>query len=98
VIPRSKYDEIIHLFEELEAEREKRKRTQIRRKIELYTCSVRKNSYINHLSSIDYYRQTKNGKYPLMSHLFVLDKDYDFDEKELKGIGIINEDSNIEFA
>jgi len=62
VIPRSKYDEIIPLFEQLEKEDESKKRTIIRRKIETYTCSIRKYSYKDYLSPIDHYRKTTHGK------------------------------------
>lgn len=96
VIPRAKYDEIITLFEKLEVENDKRKRTEIRRKIELYTCSVNRYSYEKFLQPIDHYRQTKSGKYPLMSHLFILDKEYDFDEFKLKGVGLTKEESSLE--
>lgn len=96
VIPRAKYDEIIPLFEKLEIENDKRKRTEIRREIELYTCSVSRYSYEKFLQPIDHYRQTKSGKYPLMSHLFILDKEYDFDEFKLKGVGLKKEESSSE--
>src|SRR5690625_7424994 len=89
VIPRAKYDEIIHLFEQLESENDKIRRTKIRREIERFTCSVRKNSYFKYLQPIDHFRETKGGKYRLMSHLFILDKEYEFDEEFLKGIGKI---------
>ena len=98
VIPRSIYDDIIPLFERLETEESSRKRTKLRREIERYTCSVRKQSYYNDLSSIDRYRQTKSGTYPLMSHLYILEKDYDFDEDRLQGVGIVNEEGSFEFV
>ena len=94
VIPRAKYDEIIHLFEQLESENDKIRRTKIRREIERFTCSVRKNSYFKYLQPIDHFRETKGGKYRLMSHLFILDKEYEFDEEFLKGIGIKKDDSD----
>lgn len=96
VIPRKVYDEIIPLFEQLETEPDQRKRIEIRREIERYTCSVRKNSFKNDLSPIDHYRQTKSGRYPLMSHLNILDKDYDFDSENLQGVGIQGDDSAFE--
>lgn len=89
VIPRSIYDEIIPLFEELEVEQDKSKRTELRRKIELYTCSVSKYTYKKYLQPIDHFRQTSKGKYRLMDYLYILDRDYDFDEKLLQGTGII---------
>ena len=95
VIPRAIYDEIIPLFERLELENNKSRRTELRREIELYTCSINKYSFDKYLQSIDHYRQTKHGKYPLMSHLFILDQPYDFDEENVKGIGIKKENSNV---
>lgn len=93
VIPRQTYDNIIPLFEQLETECDQRKRIEIRREIERYTCSVSKSMFRSYLSPLDHYRQTKSGKYPLMSHVFILDKDYDFDSDQLKGVGIKNEDA-----
>lgn len=88
VIPRKVYDDIIPLFERLETEEEQRKRIAIRREIERYTCSVSKGIYEPYLKPIDHFRKTGSGKYPLMSHLFILDRVYDFDTETLKGVGI----------
>lgn len=96
VIPRQIYDQIIPLFEQLEIESDSRKRMEIRRNIEKYTCSVNKRMFAKYVQPIDHYRQTKNGKYPLMSHVFILDKKYDFDEESLQGVGIEKEDSFFE--
>lgn len=96
VIPRKIYDEIIYLFEELEVAEEPKQRSKLRREIEKYTCSVNKRTFRNSMYPIDHYRQTKNGKYPLMDYVYILDKDYDFDENELKGVGILKEDSLFE--
>ncbi len=92
VIPRQTYDNIIPLFEQLETECEQHKRIEIRREIERYTCSVSKSMFRGYLSPLDHCRQTKSGKYPLMSNVFILDKNYEFDREQLKGVGIKNED------
>lgn len=96
VIPRQTYDCIIPLFEQLEAEVDQRKRIEIRREIERYTCSVSKSMFRDALDPIDHYRQTKSGKYPLMGHVYILDKDYEFDREQLKGVGIKKEDAGFE--
>lgn len=96
VIPRSVYDEIIPLFETLEIEKNKSKRTELRREIELYTCSVSKYTYSKYLQPLDHFRQTSKGKYRLMDYVYILDRDYDFNENTLKGTGIKKEDSNSE--
>lgn len=95
VIPRSVYDQIIPLFEALVKEQSKSKRTNLRQEIEKYTCSVGKYSYKKYLQPIELYRQTKNGKYPLISHLFILDREYDFNEKTLQGAGIKKINENV---
>lgn len=96
VIPRKIYDQIIPLFEQLEVEEEPKQRSNIRREIERYTCSVNKKIFQKHLHPIDHYRQTKDGRYPLMSHLFILEKEYDFDEDRLQGIGITKDEAFFE--
>lgn len=96
IIPRQEYDEIIHLFEKLETEGDKRARINIRREIERYTCSVSKRMYRSYIQPIDHYRQSKSGKYPLMSYLYILDRDYDFDRESLQGVGIKKEDDGFE--
>lgn len=95
-IPRKVYDQIIPLFEELELAESRKRRNELRREIEKYTCSVNKHMFKNSLYPIDHYRQTKSGRYPLMSHVYILDKDYDFDEQKLRGVGIVREDSFFE--
>lgn len=94
VIPRTVYDEIIPLFEELEEEQEKSKRTEIRRKIELHTCSVSKYTYRKYLQPIDHFRRTLKGKYRLMDYVYILDREYDFDSQTLRGLGIKKEADN----
>jgi len=96
VIPREIFDQIIPLFEQLELETDSIKRTEIRREIERYTCSVNKRMFKNYLETIDYYRKTKSGTYPLMNYVYILDKKYDFDEERLQGVGIEKEDSSFE--
>lgn len=96
VIPRKIYDEILYLFEELEREDDQKQRNKLRREIEKYTCSVNKRTFYKFLYPIDHYRQTKSGRYPLMNYVYILDKDYDFDEQEIKGVGILKEDSLFE--
>lgn len=96
VIPRKIYDEIIPLFEELEVAEKPARRNELRREIEKYTCSVNKKMFRNSLYPIDHFRKTKYGQYPLMNYVYILDKDYDFDEQKLKGIGILKEDSPFE--
>lgn len=96
VIPRIIYDQIIPLFEELEMAENPKRRNELRREIEKYTCSVNKRMFRNSLYPIEHYRKTENGYYPLMDYVYILDKDYDFNETVLKGIGIIKEDSLFE--
>lgn len=96
VIPRKVYDSIIHLFEKLEVEYDQKKRVQIRREIESFTCSVNKYRYKQHLYPIEHYRKTKSGKYRLMNHVYILEKDYDFDVETLAGIGIVDEETGWE--
>lgn len=96
IIPRKTYDHIIPLFEQLETEVNQSRRIEIRREIERYTCTVSKRMFKDALSPIDHYRQTKNGKYPLMSHIYILDRDYEFDRECLKGVGIKNENPGFE--
>lgn len=96
VIPRSIYDKIIPLFEELELETDKRKRTEIRREIEFHSCSVSKFTFKKYLDSIEYYRKTNNRRYRLMDYVYVLDTEYDFDEKTLRGTGVKKGDSSVD--
>lgn len=93
VIPRAKYDEITDLFMRLEKEDRKEKRTEIRRQIELYTFSVRKNTFHKYIKKIDFYRETKHGKYPLINYLYVIDKEYDFDIDKISGVGLIKDEN-----
>ena len=96
VIPRSIYDKIIPLFEALEVEEDKSKRTELRREIERYTCSVSKYMYRKYLEPIEHYRKTEKGKYRLMDYVYILDREYDFDETTLKGTGIKKEDESLD--
>lgn len=91
-IPRKVFDEIIPLFEQLEAEEDKQKRTNLRREIEAYTCSVRRNAFRNHLTPIDFYRKTKHGTYRLMDYVYILERPYDFERESCSGVGIIKDD------
>ncbi len=92
VIPRNIFDQTIPLFEALEVEEDKKKRTALRREIEAYTCSVMKGSFKKYLSPIDFYRKTKYGNYPVMENVFILDRPYEFDEVDLSGRGILKEE------
>lgn len=96
VIPRSIYDKIIPLFETLEGEEDKSKRTELRREIERYTCSVSKYMFRKYLEPIEHYRKTEKGKYRLMDYVYILDREYDFDETTLKGTGIKKEDESLD--
>jgi len=96
VIPRKIYDELIPLFEALEMETDGRKRSQLRREIEKYTCSVSKHMFKNALHPIDHYRQTKSGKYPVMNYIYILEKDYEFYPDMIAGRGILKEESKFE--
>ena len=93
IIPREIFDGIIHLFEQLEVEENKRKRTDLRREIETHTCSVRKSAFKKYLTSIDFYRKTKYGTYRLMNDVYILDRPYDFDRETYTGTGIVKEAS-----
>lgn len=90
VIPRTIYDEIYDLFESLESEQDSLERIRLRREIEKYTVSIRRSKDIEHsIDSIDFYQIGKDGrKYPVLSHIKVLDAHYNFDIEELHGIGL----------
>jgi hypothetical protein len=46
------------------------------------------------LQPLDHYRQTANRKYPLFKNVYILERNYDFNEKQLMGVGIVKEDSS----
>lgn len=94
VIPRQVYDSILPIIERLETEPDQRKRTEIRREIERYTCSVNLRTFQKDLQPLDHYRQTANRKYPLFKNVYILERNYDFNEKQLMGVGIVKEDSS----
>lgn len=94
VIPRNIYDKLTDIFIQLETEDNKRKRTEIRRIIDSYTCNVNKHTFRNYLHPVDFYRKTRTGKYPLISNLYVIDRPYDFDSKLIQGKGLLKEDDN----
>jgi len=88
------YDSILPIIERLETEPDQRKRTEIRREIERYTCSVNLRTFQKDLQPLDHYRQTANRKYPLFKNVYILERNYDFNEKQLMGVGIVKEDSS----
>lgn len=92
IIPRNIYDEQIDLFMQLENEIDKKKRSELRRKIEQYTCSVNKYVFRNDLQPIDFYYQTKSGKYPVINYVYVLDCPYDFNQDKIEGKGLLKEE------
>lgn len=94
VIPRDIYDQLTDVFLQLEHEQDKEKRTELRRTIENHTCSVNRRAFQKYLQPIDFYRQTKSGKYPLMNYLFVIDRPYDFNKDTLVGHGLLKEDNH----
>src|SRR5690625_2664128 len=92
VIPRSIYDQLTDIFIQLEKEQDKMKRSKLRRIIELHSCSVNRRAFQKYLQPIDFYRQTKSGKYPLMNYLYVIDRPYDFNSDHISGRGLLKED------
>jgi CRISPR-associated endonuclease/helicase Cas3 len=99
VIPRSVYDEIIHLFEQLETEQDARRRIKMRREIEEYTVSVSSKTYRHSISPLGHVRKTDSGKkYPLLPYIKVLEEDYDFDPDSLKGSGVQENESGSVFV
>lgn len=93
VMPRSIYDQIINLFEDLEMEMDPKERTRIRREIDNYTVSVPNYKYKNSRSNIDYYQTGKDGKkYNVLPYVELLDIHYDFDSDNMSGIGLAQEE------
>lgn len=99
VIPRGVYDEIIHLFEQLETENDPRRRIELRRQIEDHTVTVPQHSFRGSFSPIEHVRKTESGKkYALMPYIKILEKDYDFDSKNIKGLGVKKDEESSGFV